>query len=170
MYQQKPFYTVRRRKPTQYHVNDRRHVKDLVKLQVSKYINSIVQHCLSGEIWRAQRQSELAMKYMNDKFYRPPELVNTLYEAFGLALYLVNQDVPNWSNELNNNRILYLFGSNTVKNNLYDHVYEESYFGSNNSTKYNKQLIYKYQGFEPNIEERGREPVLDFLRNMNPYY
>lgn len=126
---------VNRRKPTQYHVNDRRHVKDLVHLHVSKYINSIVQHCLFGKIWRAQREAELAMAFMKKKFYRPLELVNTLYNAFGLALYLVNQDVPKWSDELNNNRILYLFGSNIVKNNSYNNVYKESYFGPKRSTK-----------------------------------
>lgn len=101
----------------------------MIKLQIAKYINSIVQQCLAGEINPAQRQAELAMEYMKRLGYRPLELVNTLYEVIGLAIYLTNRDVPEWSSERNEERMLCILGSNVNKNDAYNNVYRESYFG-----------------------------------------
>jgi hypothetical protein len=113
-------------------LNDQRKIKDMVILQFSKYINSIVEHCLSGKIESARRQAELAMEYMDEHRYRPLKVVNTLYEVIGLALYLLNRDLPEWSNEMNEKRILFILGSSFDKKDAYNHVYHESYFGPKN--------------------------------------
>lgn len=110
-------------------LNDPRKIKDMVKLQVIKYINTIVKQCLAGEIGSARKQAELAMEYMDEHRYRPLEIVNALYEVFGLALYLLNRDVSEWSNEMNDKRILFILGSNFDTNDAYNGVYQESYFG-----------------------------------------
>lgn len=109
--------------------DNRRKVKDLIKLQVAKYINSIVGHCLAGELDPAKRLADLAMKYMDKKCYRPLDVLNALYEVLGLAQYLVNREIPEWSNEMNDKRILFLLGSNIVKNDPFNNVYQTSYFG-----------------------------------------
>lgn len=109
--------------------DDRRKVKDLIKLQVAKYINSIVEHCLAGELDPAKRLADLAMKYMDKNCYRPSNVLNALYEVFGLAQYLVNREIPEWSKEMNDKRIFFILGSNVVKNDRYNNVYHASYFG-----------------------------------------
>jgi len=128
LYRNNPFYMhVCRRINRQ--LNDRQQIKDLVKLQTAKYVNSIVKHCLSGEIGSARRQAELAMEYMIEHRQRPLKVVNALYEVFGLALYLLNRDIPEWTNEMNEQRILFILGSSFDKKNAYNQVYRESYFG-----------------------------------------
>lgn len=113
----------------------------MIKLQVAKYINSIVQHCLTREISPAQRQAELAMEYMKRLGYRPLELVNTLYEVIGLAMYLTNQDVPEWSSERNEERMLCILGLNVSKNDAYNNVYRESFFGPQGTNTRLKTVI-----------------------------
>jgi len=135
LYRKKPFYIYECLRPKR-QLNDQRKIKDLIKLQVAKYINSIVEYCLSSEIELARRQAELAMKYMEEHRFRPLKVVNTLYEVFGLALYLLNRDVPEWSNEMNDKRILFILGSSFDEKNAYNHVYHESYYGiKNQNTK-----------------------------------
>lgn len=113
-----------------FQLSDRQKVRDMIKLQISKYVNTVVKHCLAGEIRSAQQQAELALNYMNKRRYRPLMIVNTLYEVLGLAMYLVNQDMPEWSNEINEKRILFILGADTHENDSYKRVYQESYFGS----------------------------------------
>lgn len=109
----------------------------MIKLQVAKYINVIVGLCLAGKIHSAQRQAELALKFMDERWYRPKKIMYSLYEVFGLAFYLVNQEIPEWSSELNEKRILFILGLNVHKNDAYENAYQESYFGHhdyNNTT------------------------------------
>lgn len=119
-----------------HHLNDRRKVKDMIKLQIVKYVHTVVTHCLAGEIRQAQRQAELAMKYMEKQRYTPLNVINIIFEVIGLALYSVNQDVPKWSNDLNHRRLLYILGLKTDENETYNKMFEESYFGPSN---YNAQ-------------------------------
>lgn len=130
LFEQKPFYLVTNRQTDKYQFKDRKQDKDMIKLQVAKYINMTVRHCLAGEIGPAQRQAELIMKYMNKQRYTPMGIVNTLHEVLGLTLYLVNQDVPKWSKELNHKRMMFILGSKTDKNDAYNNAYQESYFGT----------------------------------------
>jgi len=134
LYRQKPFYMHVCRRPNR-QLNDPRKIKDMVNLQIAKYFNSIIEHCLSGEIESAQREAELAMEYMDDHRHRPLKVVNALYEAIGLALYFLNRDIPEWSDEMNEKRILFILGSSFNKNDAYNQVYRESYFGPNNRNK-----------------------------------
>ncbi|XP_060851648.1 outer dynein arm-docking complex subunit 4-like [Rhopalosiphum padi] len=149
LYQKKPFYMYACQRPNR-QLNDQRKIKDMVILQFSKYINSIVEHCLSGKIESARRQAELAMEYMDEHRYRPLKVVNTLYEVFGLALYLLNRDIPEWSNEMNDKRILFILGSSFDKKDAYNHVYHESYFGpkNQNTKSYLKKLSRQLNGIE----------------------
>jgi len=134
LYRKKPFYIHVCQQPNR-QLNNRRKIKDMVKLQVSKYINSIVEHCLSGDIESARRQAELAMEYMDEHRYRPLKVINALYEVIGLALYFLNRDIPEWSEEMNEKRILFIMGSSFDKKDAYSHVYRESYFGPDNRNK-----------------------------------
>lgn len=134
LYRKKPFYMHVCQQPNR-QLNDQRKIKDMVKLQVSKYINSIVEHCLSGDIESARRQAELAMEYMDEHRYRPLKAMNALYEVIGLALYFLNRDIPEWSEEMNEKRILFIMGSSFDKKDAYSHVYHESYFGPDNRNK-----------------------------------
>ncbi|XP_025195098.1 tetratricopeptide repeat protein 25-like [Melanaphis sacchari] len=149
LYQKKPFYMYVCQRPNR-QLNDQRKIKDLVKLQVSKYINSIVEHCLSGKIELARRQAELAIEYMDEHRYKPLKIVNTLYEVFGLALYLLNRDIPEWSNVMNHKRILFILGSNFDEKDAYNHVYRESYFGpeNRNTKSYLKKLSRQLNNIE----------------------
>jgi len=128
LYRKRPFYMHVCRRPNR-PLNDPRKIKDMVKLQVSKYFNSIVQHCFSGDIKSAQQQAKLAMKYMDEHRYRPLKVINVLYEVIGLALYFLNRDIPEWSDEMNEKRILFILGSSSDKKDAYNHVYRESYYG-----------------------------------------
>ncbi|XP_029345796.1 tetratricopeptide repeat protein 25-like [Acyrthosiphon pisum] len=134
LYRKKPFYMHVCQRPNR-QLNDQRKIKDMVKLQTSKYINSIVEHCLLGEIESARRQAELAMEYMDEHRHRPLKVVNALYEVIGLALYFLNRDIPEWSDEMNEKRILFIMGSSFDKKDAYNHVYHESYFGLDNRNK-----------------------------------
>ncbi|VVC28413.1 Tetratricopeptide repeat,Tetratricopeptide repeat-containing domain,Tetratricopeptide-like helical [Cinara cedri] len=152
LYRQKPFYFVSCQRPAAVNrrLDDRKKVKDnMIKLQTAKYVETIVKHCLAGELESARQQAELALKYMDHHWYRPLNVVNALYEVFGLAIYLINRDVPEWSDELNKNRIMFLFGSSNAadRNGAYEKVYRESYFGPQENSnrrstlkKLNKQL------------------------------
>jgi len=134
LYSKKPFYMHEYQRPNR-QLNDQRKIKDMVKLQISKYVNSIVQLCLSSEIESARRQAELAMEYMDEHRHRPLKVVNALYEVIGLALYFLNRDIPGWSDEMNEKRILFIMGSIFDKKDAYNHVYHESYFGPDNRNK-----------------------------------
>lgn len=106
----------------------------MIKIEVAKYVNTIVTHCMDGRITPAQQQAELALKYMDSHGYKPLEIVNKLYEILGLALCSVNQDIPKWSNELNDKRILFILGSNVDNDDAYNHLFNESYFGPRKSS------------------------------------
>lgn len=111
---------------------DRLIVKDMTKLQVAKYMDVIVNHFLAGEVGPTIRQAELAMDYMNKQLYVQSDIVNVLFEVIGLTLYLINRDKPEWSDDLNEKRILFILVSNADKNDAYNNVFQESYFGPTN--------------------------------------
>jgi len=134
LYRQRPFYMYVCRRPNR-QLNDPQKIKDMVNLQISKYFNSIVKHCLSGEIESARRQAELAVEYMDKHRHGTLKVVNALYEVIGLALYFLNRDIPEWSDEMNEKRILFILGSSFDKNDVYNHVYRESYFGPDDRNK-----------------------------------
>lgn len=104
----------------------------MIKLQVAKYVNTLVTHCLNGRIIHAKQQAELAMKYMETHWYKPLEIVNNLFEVLGLAICLVNQDISKWTEELNDKRILFILGSIVEKDSAYNNLFYESYFGPHN--------------------------------------
>lgn len=106
---------------------------------MAKYVETITKHCLAGGIGKARRQAELALEYMDRHWYRPLNVINALYEVFGLAIYLVNRDVPEWSDEMNAKRIMFVLGSGDG-NGAYANVYRESYYGprDNCNARYTK--------------------------------
>lgn len=133
LYRHKPFYLVTCQRPTANIslLEARKKVKDnIIKLQVAKYVDTIVKHCLTGAIGSARLQAELVLNYMDRNWYRPLNVVNALFEVFGLAIYLVNQDVPKWSDELNAKRIMFILSSfDDGETDAYKNFYHESYFG-----------------------------------------
>ncbi|XP_022180767.1 tetratricopeptide repeat protein 25-like [Myzus persicae] len=149
LYRKRPFYMHVCRRPNR-QLNDPRKIKDMVKLQVSKYFNTIVQHCFSGDIESAQRQAKLAMEYMYEHRHRPLKVINALYEVIGLALYFLNRDIPEWSDEMNEKRILFILGSSFDKKDAYNQVYHESFFGPDvrNKMIYLKKLTKQLNSIE----------------------
>lgn len=132
MYHQNPFYMVTSQRPRR-KVNVPKKVKrEMIKIQLAKYVNTIVTHCLDGRVVSAQQQAELALEYMESQWYKPLEIVNNLYEVLGLAICSVNQSIAKWSNELNDKRILFVLGSNVDNDNAYNNLFYESYFGPRN--------------------------------------
>jgi hypothetical protein len=101
----------------------------MIKLQIAKYVNTMVTQCLDGRIIDAKQQAELAMNYMETHRYMPLEIVNNLFEVLGLAICSVNQDVSKWTEDLNDKRLLFILGSNIEKNDAYNNLFYESYFG-----------------------------------------
>lgn len=125
---QNPIHVIECQRTNRQFVN-RKSVEDMKTKQISNYINIIVEHSLAGEIRLAQRQAELAVEFMEKNQCKSLDVVNSLYEVLGLALYLLNQNISKWSEELNEKRILFILGSIIDEDDPYYNVCYKSYFG-----------------------------------------
>jgi len=105
-------------------INNSKLVKDMGHIMVCKYLNIIIQLIIRNEIKEAKLKTELLIEFMEKKSYTFNRILDAIYQSFGMAQYILFQNINRWSIKDNHQRMLIFLGA--AKNNI---PLQESLFG-----------------------------------------
>ncbi|XP_025196861.1 uncharacterized protein LOC112595768 [Melanaphis sacchari] len=107
-------------------INNSKLVKDMKHLMICKYLNLIIQLLIKNQIKEAKLKTELMIEFMEKNSYNSHSILDTIYQSFGIAQYVLFQNISQWNMEKNHQRMLIFLGA--TKSNI---PLQESLFGSN---------------------------------------
>lgn len=87
-------------------------IKTMRHIQIARYINTIIQLIMNNEIKDAVQKTNLMIKFMEKIMYNDSIIIlDMIYRSFGVAQYLLFQDLDSWNKERNHDRMLILLGA-----------------------------------------------------------
>lgn len=130
MYKRKQLFIYRCEKPkmkgdrlsTQ--INNSKLVKDMTHLTICKYLNFITHLLIQNQIKEAKLKTELMIEFMENNSYESDIILDKVYQCFGMAQYVLFQNINRWNIEKNHRRMLIFLGA--TKSNI---PLQESLFG-----------------------------------------
>lgn len=100
--------------------------KDIIQLQIAKYLNIIIQLLVYKKIKEAKQMTSLLINFTEKIHYNSDLILNVIYQSFGVTQYLLFQNMTELNEEQNYQRMLILLGANKDINCI---PLQESVFG-----------------------------------------
>ncbi|CAH1731009.1 unnamed protein product [Aphis gossypii] len=105
-------------------INNSNLVKDMTHLTICKYLNLITYLLIQNQIKEAKLKTELMIEFMENNSYESDIILDKVYQCFGMAQYVLFQNINRWNIEKNHRRMLIFLGA--TKTNI---PLQESLFG-----------------------------------------
>ncbi|XP_060844682.1 uncharacterized protein LOC132924406 [Rhopalosiphum padi] len=104
-------------------INNSKLVKDMRHLMICKYLNLIIQLLIKNQIKEAKLKTELMIEFMEKNDYKSDSILDKIYQSFGIAQYVLFQNVNRWNIEKNHQRMLIFLGATKSNIPLYESLF-----------------------------------------------
>lgn len=104
-------------------------IKTMGNLQINKYLTVLKHLILNKQIGEATRKTLFLSKYLKKIHNKSNAILDVVYQSFGVAQYLSFQDINEWTEQKNHQRMLLFLGATKDVSDVMSVLIIESLFG-----------------------------------------